>query len=85
MEEIYGIIISILLAVNILVIGILIRQMNATIRRLTIKTEGNERDCLILTKDINDQQEDMERMKQNIYLHGEKLTSHEIRISKLEI
>lgn len=84
MEYFYASLISVLLASNVLLGGILVRTYNAAQRKLIEKTNKNELDALMLTKDVNDLYKECDSNKRNIYEMRTTMQVHNDRILILE-
>lgn len=84
MEAVYGAIISVLLAVNILIVGILIRMFVASNKKVAGLAEDNSRNILLMGKDISECMKDIETAKKNIYEVREILQRHNDRMIVLE-
>ena len=84
MEKFYVALISVLLGSNILWGGMLMKIYSTAHKKLVDKTNQNEMDAAMLTKDVNDLYRDSEAHKQNIYSMRTTMQIHNDRILILE-
>ena len=84
MEELYGVIISVLLGINILIVGWLIRIFVANNKKVASIAEENSKSILLMGKDVTGCIRSIESAKKNIYEVREILQRHNDRIIIVE-